>query len=146
MKRIDLYTKILVKLEDKGINEDIREIEDYPVDEFYYNARMLANVCLIEITDLGDITDRPVQPLSLHGQDMTSLRNPKARSGLLASKSTALISERISRPRASKPLSRNLDPDADLVRGLADRIGGRDRAVDQRAEATDRRSPDERAS
>jgi hypothetical protein len=39
-----------------------------------------------------------------------------------------------------------LDPDADLVGGLADRICRRDRAVDQRAETADRRGADERAA
>ncbi len=39
-----------------------------------------------------------------------------------------------------------LHADPDLVRGLPDRIGGRDRAVDQRSEPTDRRGADERAA
>ncbi len=39
-----------------------------------------------------------------------------------------------------------LDADPDLVRGLADRVGCTDRAVDQRAEATDRRGADQRAT
>ena len=43
-------------------------------------------------------------------------------------------------------LLQRLDADADLVGGLADRIRGRDRAVDQRAETTDRRGADQRAA
>jgi hypothetical protein len=43
-------------------------------------------------------------------------------------------------------LLQRLDPDADLVGGLADRIRGRDRTIDQRAKTTDRRSPDQRAT
>ena len=43
-------------------------------------------------------------------------------------------------------LLQRLDPDADLVGGLADRIRRRDRAIDQRAETTDRRSADQRAT
>src|SRR5919106_180669 len=43
-------------------------------------------------------------------------------------------------------LLQRLDADPDLVRGLADGIRRRDRAIDQRAEATDRRSPEQRAT
>ena len=43
-------------------------------------------------------------------------------------------------------LLQRLDPDPDLVGGLADRIRRRDRAIDQRAEAADRRDPDQRAA
>jgi hypothetical protein len=39
-----------------------------------------------------------------------------------------------------------LDADTDLVRGLADRIRRRDRAVDQGSKATDRRSAKERSA
>jgi hypothetical protein len=60
MKRdLELCTKILINLEKKGINEDISEIEGCPNDEFYYNARLLAeDACLIKIIDFGDVTDR----------------------------------------------------------------------------------------
>ena len=43
-------------------------------------------------------------------------------------------------------LLQRLDPDADLVRGLTDRIRCRDRAIDQRAETTDRRSANQRTA
>ena len=43
-------------------------------------------------------------------------------------------------------LLQRLDADPDLVGGLADRIGRRDRAIDQRAETADRRSADQRAA
>ena len=43
-------------------------------------------------------------------------------------------------------LLQRLDADADLVRGLADRIRRRDRAIDQRGEAADRRNAGERAT
>jgi hypothetical protein len=43
------------------------------------------------------------------------------------------------------PLQR-LDANPDLVGGLADRIGGRNRAIDQRSETTDRRSADQAAT
>jgi hypothetical protein len=43
-------------------------------------------------------------------------------------------------------LLQRLDADPDLVRGLADRIRCRDRAVDQHAETTDRCSADEGAA
>ena len=43
-------------------------------------------------------------------------------------------------------LLQRFDADPDLVRGLADRIRRRDRAVDQRAEATDRRGADQRTA
>jgi hypothetical protein len=50
------------------------------------------------------------------------------------------------RLRGKAQLLQRLDPDPDLVRGFANRICGRDRAVDQRAEATDRRGADQRAT
>jgi hypothetical protein len=43
-------------------------------------------------------------------------------------------------------LLQSLDPDPDLVRGLADRIRRRDRAIDQRREPTDRGNARERAA
>jgi hypothetical protein len=43
-------------------------------------------------------------------------------------------------------LLQRLNADADLVRGLADRIRRRDRAIDQRTDSTDRRGADERAA
>jgi hypothetical protein len=43
-------------------------------------------------------------------------------------------------------LLQRLNPDPDLVRGLADRIGCTDRAVDKRREPADRRDPDQRAA
>jgi hypothetical protein len=43
-------------------------------------------------------------------------------------------------------LLQRLDADPDLVRGLADRIRRRDRAIDQGGEAADRRDPDQRAT
>jgi hypothetical protein len=43
-------------------------------------------------------------------------------------------------------LLQGLDADPDLVRGLADRIRRRDRAIDQRSKATDRRGPDQRTA
>jgi hypothetical protein len=43
-------------------------------------------------------------------------------------------------------LLQGLHADADLVGRLADRIRRRDRAIDQRADATDRRSADKRAA
>jgi hypothetical protein len=57
MKRdLDLCTKILVKLEGKDLNEDIDSIEGYTENEFYYNARLLAGVSLIEIRDMSDLS------------------------------------------------------------------------------------------
>jgi hypothetical protein len=43
-------------------------------------------------------------------------------------------------------LLQRLDPHPDLVCGLADRIRGRDRAIDQRSETTDRRGADKGAT
>ena len=43
-------------------------------------------------------------------------------------------------------LLQRLDTDADLVRGLADGVRRRDRAVDQRAEPADRGDPDQRTT
>jgi Resolvase, N terminal domain len=50
------------------------------------------------------------------------------------------------RLRGKAQLLQRLHPDPDLVRGLAEGIGGRDRAIDQRAEPADRRGPDHRAT
>jgi choline dehydrogenase-like flavoprotein len=43
-------------------------------------------------------------------------------------------------------LLQRLDADNDLVRGLTDRIGCADRAIDQRCKPTDRCDPDQRAA
>ena len=59
MKRdLDLATKILLALEAKGIDEVIDGVEGCGVDEFYYNARLLASKNLIEIMDFGDLADK----------------------------------------------------------------------------------------
>ena len=48
--------------------------------------------------------------------------------------------------RGEAQLLQGFDADPDFVRGLADGIRRRDRAIDQRAETADRRSTDERAT
>jgi hypothetical protein len=50
------------------------------------------------------------------------------------------------RLRGKPQLLQRLDADPDLVRGLADRIRRRDRAVDQCSETSDRRSADQRTT
>jgi hypothetical protein len=50
------------------------------------------------------------------------------------------------RLRSEAQLLQCLDTDTDLVGGLADRVRRRDRAIDQRAETTDRRRPEERTT
>jgi hypothetical protein len=58
MKRdLDLQTKILQRLEDAGPNDEIRAVEGYLHHEFCYNARQLERAGLIDILDVGDLSD-----------------------------------------------------------------------------------------
>ena len=54
MKRdLNLATRILTGLEAKPLNAQLRGLNGYSDDEFYYHARLLAGAGLIQIIDLN---------------------------------------------------------------------------------------------
>ena len=58
MKRdLDLQTKILQRLGEAGPNDEIRAVDGYPHHEFCYHARQLERAGLIDLLDVGDLSD-----------------------------------------------------------------------------------------